>query len=243
MFLSINFLNCSLCGRFRVMDDQFEDRLVYSSDSDDNAVEKNENIRDKGDAIEAPATSPSLQKQIDDIFDEVELRSSTLDEDEPIFSSVGKKSKKLFSSDEDSDAAAVLPDGDEETEKTVSNIVEDEERARAESTEKVPVPVRSSLWDSDSSSAADDRAKEPSEKPKKKVLKMKKKKNTKKRIVEKTDSDGDTSDATDNGKRKKDSQRDEKSSESSSDTDAEVNDSTPLPPREKGVQRVSASIE
>lgn len=224
------------------MDDQFEDRLVYSSDSDDNAVEKNENIRDKGDAIETPATSPSLQKQIDDIFDEVELRPSTVDDDEPIFSSVGRKSKKILSSDEDSDAAVVLPDGDEETEKAVSNIVEDEERARAESIEKVPVPVRSSLWDSDSSSAADDRAEDEPTK-KKKVLKMKKKKDTKKRIVEQVDSGGDTTDATDNGKRKKDSQRDEKSSESSSDTDAEVNDSTPLPPREKGVQRVSASIE
>lgn len=227
------------------MDDQFEDRLVYSSDSDDNEVEKNENFRNKSDPIETPVTLPSLGKQIDEILGEVEQRPSSIDDDEPIFSGVGKKSKRIVSSDDDSDAAAALPDCNEETEKTDNSIIDDdEERAMTGSIENLPAPIRSSIWDSDSSSS-DDRAKdEPTKNTKKKVQKIKKKKqDIKKRIVQQVDSDGDMSNTSDNGKRRKNSRGEERTSESSCDTDAEatVNDSTPLPPREKGIQRVSAS--
>lgn len=222
------------------MDDQFEERLIYSSDSDDGEIGQNENNQDKSDAIELAASpSQSLDKRIDDIFAEVDQRSSTIEDDEPIFSGKGKKSKKtIMSSDEDSDTAQ--PELSEETER-LDNVDTGEyaATARAESVERAPAPVRSTLWDSDTSSDDNRTREEPVEKAKKKVLK--KKKNAK-RIVEREGDESNSSNVSDNGKRQKNSQDDEKSSQWASDTDEEatLNDNVPLSSREKAKQRVSA---
>lgn len=218
------------------MDDQFEEPLVYSSDSDDFEI-------DTTDAIASVASPQSLDKRIHDVLAEVQRRPSTIDDEELVFSSKSRNSKKILSSDEDSDAAAVPTELNEEKEKSdKSDIDESEASARDGSEEKLPAPIRSTLWDSDSSSG-DDRAKEvPVPQARKKVLK-KKKKDTKKRVVEREGSESDSSDASDDAKRQKKSKSNEKSSESSSDStdeEATANDNIPLPPREKGVQRVSA---
>lgn len=226
------------------MDDQFDERLVYSSESDEIELENNENNQDKSNTIVPDASPSSLDKEIDKLLTEVEQPSpSTIEDDEPIFSSKGKKSKKILSSDEDSDAATDRPEVRDETKKSIDgDSDEDAATARTESEERPPVAVRSTLWDSDTTSD-DDRAKdEPVPKAKKKVLKKKKKKDNKKPTVEREGSGSDSSEASADEKRRKNSQGDGKSSQSSSDTDeaATINDDVPLPPREKIKQRVSA---
>lgn len=254
-----------LSGEFRTMDDQFEEPLIYSSDSDDCELEQHENnqetndaIQDKGDVIEAaPPSSQSLDKRIDDILEEAEQRSSPIEDDEPIFSGKGKKSKKIISSDDDeSDAATVQSDANEET-KALGNDDTDEDKAPTpsptETVEKVPVPVRSTLWDSDTSSGNERATEEPAKPAKKKVLKKKKKKkekdskkdpkkDKKKRIVEREGSGSESSDASGSEKREKNSESDGESSQSSSDTDEETtaDDNVPVRPREKPKPRVSA---
>lgn len=234
LILIIFFVNYILSDKLRKMDDEFEARLVYSSDSDDDEL-------DKDIALGPVAPAQPLDEQIDNILAEVEQRPSIIEDDEPLFSVKAKKSNKILSSDEDSDVATVQPECDKEIEKSDS---EDEATAQIESVKEAPTTIRSTLWDSDTKSDDDQAKDEPVRKAKKKVLK-KKKNDVKKRIVGGEDSESSSSDASDDTKQKKNSQRSKGSSQSSSDTDEEAthNDNVPLPPREKAKQRVSAKIE
>lgn len=218
----------------RKMDDEFESRLVYSSDSDDDEL-------DKDIELGSVAQPQSLDEQIDNILAEVERRPSIIEDDEPLFTTKAKKSNKILSSDEDSDVAAVQPESDGEIEKLDSG---DEATAQIESVQEAPTTIRSALWDSDTKSDDDQAKDEPVRKAKKKVLKKKKKNDVKKRIVGGEDSESSSSDASDDKQQKESSQRSKGSSQSSSDTDEEAtpNDNVPLPPREKAKQRVSAKI-
>lgn len=225
-----------MCG---TMDDFFPERLVYSSESEGSDIDQTESGQ-----CDPPTTSHPLEKQIDDIFTAIEQQASTIgdDDDEPISSSKGKKSKKIICSDDDSDATAAEPERTEIAPQSDNGDTDKEDaeasctRKNDEMAEKLPAPVRSTIWDSDTSSSGEERAKEPIKKTRKKVAKKTNKKEARKRLVEGVNTASDSKDG-----QRKSPHSDDDSSKSSSDTDEESanNDGGQPPARTKLKQRVN----
>lgn len=210
------------------MDDQFDEPLVYSSESDeDNQLD---------------TATPSVDKLIDEVPTEVEQQTETFaDDEEPIISNRVKKSKKILSSDDDSDAPpAEHPDSDMETDQRANDDDIEKEDVISEEPTQSFSRIRSTLWDSDSSDGDAQVQEQPVKVAKKKVLK--KKKDKKKRIVEsKGSDDDDSSSSSDDENKEKNAESGNSSSQSSNDTDEETPnaDGGPQAPREKPQQRVS----